>query len=135
LAALGARAAAGDAGDRISWPWIIRGLRAALERFGHGECKFGGVLERKPLVGVLRFRFYALCTGTWKMAPADEYRARAKECIDVAERAADPKRKLSLLELALRWMRLAAKVDETRERKGATGGVLLDPPGTDLRTH
>jgi hypothetical protein len=69
------------------------------------------------------------------MASGDEYRAQAKECMDVAERMVDQKRKLSLLDLAIRWLRLAAKVDETRERKEATGDVLLDPPGSDHRPH
>jgi len=56
----------------------------------------------------------------------DEYRSRANECIAAAEQATDPERKISLLELAQRWMRLAFQVEIIGERNGVRGDVLLD---------
>ena len=37
-------------------------------------------------------------------------------------------RKVSLLELAQRWLRLAFQVDKIEDRKGVRGDVLLDDP-------
>jgi hypothetical protein len=68
------------------------------------------------------------------MASGDEYRKRANECIAAADKAVEPVRKVSLLELAQRWMRLAFQLDKIRDRKGSRGDALLDPPGTDQRT-
>jgi hypothetical protein len=70
------------------------------------------------------------------MASGDEYRKRANECIAAADKAAEPVRKVSLLELAQRWLRLAFQVDKIEDRKGVGGDALLDPPGSDHRpTH
>jgi hypothetical protein len=63
------------------------------------------------------------------MASGDQYRIRAKECTGAAEQAADPERRLSLLELAGRWMRLAEQADEIMNHSGNRGDALLrDPP-------
>ena len=69
--------------------------------------------------------------GVLQMSPGDEYRTRASECVEAADRTVDPGRKLSLLDLARRWLRLA---EQARYRSGLTGEGLLDPPGTDSHT-
>ena len=43
--------------------------------------------------------------------PGDRFRTRALECIEAADSVADPGRKLALLELAQRWLNLAAQVE------------------------
>lgn len=40
----------------------------------------------------------------------DEYRDKALECLDAADRVSDPQERLALLELAQSWMRLAKHV-------------------------
>ena len=60
------------------------------------------------------------------MAPGDHYRTRANECIEAWDKVTEPERKLTLLELAQRWLRLAAQVDRTSARNCAKGDVLLD---------
>ena len=70
------------------------------------------------------------------MASGDEYRKQANECIAAADRATKPERKVSLLELAQRWLRLAFQLDKIRDREGLRGDVLFDdPPGSDHRPH
>ncbi len=59
----------------------------------------------------------------------DQYRARANECIAAAAQVSDPERKISLLELARRWLRLAFRVDKIGDDRGFRGDALLDPPG------
>jgi hypothetical protein len=41
--------------------------------------------------------------------PAERYRKQATECMEAADRASDPGHKLSFLELARCWLRLAEK--------------------------
>jgi len=41
----------------------------------------------------------------------DKFRAQANECLKAADSLADPERKLVQLDLAHRWLRLAAEVD------------------------
>jgi len=65
----------------------------------------------------------------------DQYRAQANECIAAADQATDPKRKISLLQLAQRWLRLAFQVEKIGDDRGARGDALLDPPDTDHPTH
>jgi hypothetical protein len=79
-------------------------------------------------VGVLRFRFRALREGTWKMASSDEYQARARECIEAADRLKHPANRLAFLELARRWMHFAFKVKVVEDRKGvkANGPLIWD---------
>jgi len=55
----------------------------------------------------------------------DECRNQAKECLAAAAQVTDPERKISLLELARRWLRLAFQV----EKSGFRGDAVLDPPG------
>ena len=69
------------------------------------------------------------------MASGEEYRARAKECIEAADRLTHPENRLALLELARRWMRLAFKVNIVKDREGVNGDALPDPPGSDRRPH
>jgi hypothetical protein len=66
------------------------------------------------------------------MGSEDDYRDKAHECMQAADRTYDPARKVSLLELARRWLRLAEQVNN---RRGLTGDVLIDPPGSDHRKH
>jgi hypothetical protein len=51
----------------------------------------------------------------------DQYRSRANECIAAARQMADPERKVSLLQLAQRWMLLA---DD--HSHGSRGDALSD---------
>ena len=67
------------------------------------------------------------------MTSWEKYRARAVECIEAAERVADPQCKLTLVELAQRWIRLAMRKDSEKSRTSVQGGVLF--PGADKRTH
>ncbi len=69
------------------------------------------------------------------MAPGDEYRSRANECIAAADKVIEPERKVSLLELAQRWLRLAFQVEKIGERNGVRGDALLDPPDADHPTQ
>ncbi len=59
----------------------------------------------------------------------DEYRELAHECMEAADRSSDPGRKVSLLELAERWLRLAQQVHDRR----TMGDALIIPSGA--RTH
>ncbi len=100
--------------------------------------KSSGRLDRRPKqrslhAGWGRFR-RGVSVRVREMASEDEYRKRANECIVAADKAAEPERRVSLLELAQRWMRLAFQLDKIRDRKGSRGDALLDPPGTDQRT-
>jgi hypothetical protein len=45
------------------------------------------------------------------MGTGDQYRRRAQECCEEAERTADPEKRLSLLEMAQRWTHLAEAVE------------------------
>jgi hypothetical protein len=56
------------------------------------------------------------------------YRDLAHECMEAADKTKDPSRRLSLLDLARRWLRLATHV---QDRKSKMGDALLDPPGID----
>jgi hypothetical protein len=58
------------------------------------------------------------------MGSKDDYRDKAHECMQAADRTYDPARKVSLLELAGRWLRLAEQV---HDRRGLTGDALIDP--------
>jgi hypothetical protein len=61
------------------------------------------------------------------MAAGDNYRERAIECIQAAYALADLERKLTLLELAQRWIDLASWV-ETTEGGALRGDALLLKP-------
>jgi hypothetical protein len=54
----------------------------------------------------------------------DHYRALAHECMQAADRSSDPGRKVSLLELARRWLRLAQQAHERAQWRDA----LVDVP-------
>ena len=62
------------------------------------------------------------------MGFGDNFRARANECIEAAERVADVERKLVLLDLAQRWLSLAGQIDAIADRNELRGDVLLDHP-------
>jgi hypothetical protein len=64
------------------------------------------------------------------MASGDNCRARAKECVEAADRAADPESKLVLLDLARRWLRHAGQADTIADRHELHGDALLDRPDT-----
>ena len=55
--------------------------------------------------------------------------------IAAADNATEPERKVSLLELAQRWLRLAFQVEKIGERNGFKGDALLDPPDADHPTR
>ena len=67
------------------------------------------------------------------MPSGDEYRSRGDECIAAADQITEPERKVSLLELAQRWLRLAFQVEKIQNHNGSKGDALLDPPGDDNR--
>ena len=69
------------------------------------------------------------------MASSDEYEARAKECIQVADRLTHPENRLGLLELARRWMRLAFHLKIVEDRTGVIGALVDHPPGSDHRPN
>jgi hypothetical protein len=69
------------------------------------------------------------------MASGDRYRARASECADAADSAVDPERRVTLLELARRWLRLADQVDAMRERSGLKGDSLVEEASPDQRSQ
>jgi hypothetical protein len=69
------------------------------------------------------------------MAAGDQYRTQANVCMEAADRTIDPDRRVSLLELAQRWLRLAAQSDATDPGGGLRGDALLDVPGLDDRGH
>ncbi len=60
------------------------------------------------------------------MQSGDQYRNRANECIAAADKATEPERKVSFLELAQRWLRLAFHTNKIQDRNGLRGDVLLD---------
>ena len=63
------------------------------------------------------------------MTSGDEYRAKAAECTEAASRATEPERRLSLLELAGKWLLMAKEADALGETRRIKGDVLLDQPG------
>ena len=64
------------------------------------------------------------------MASGEKCRARAKECIEAADRADDPKSRLILLDLARRWLFHADQADTLADRHELRGDALLDHPDT-----
>jgi hypothetical protein len=62
-----------------------------------------------------------------EMATGDEYRERANECLAAADQITEPERKVSLLELAQRWLRLAFQVEKIQNHNGFKGDALLRP--------
>jgi hypothetical protein len=64
------------------------------------------------------------------MASGENCRARAKECIEAADRAADSERRLVLLDLARRWLQHADQADTLADRHELRGDALLDHPDT-----
>ena len=67
--------------------------------------------------------------------PSGDIPKPSEPIIAAAEQATDPERKISLLELAQRWMRLAFQVEIIGERNGFKGDALLDPPDADYPTQ
>jgi hypothetical protein len=51
------------------------------------------------------------------MVTGDKYRARADECFKVAASMTDSQRKLAQLDLAQRWLRLAAQIEMNAETR------------------
>jgi hypothetical protein len=46
------------------------------------------------------------------MMTGNKFRARADDCLREAKSAADPERRFAHLDLAQRWLRLAAQIDK-----------------------
>jgi hypothetical protein len=55
--------------------------------------------------------------------------------MEAADRMADVDRKVSLLELAQRWLRLAEQMDTSRAHGHPGGDALLDGPSRERRSH
>jgi len=70
-----------------------------------------------------------------RIPPGNQYRVRARECMEAAARLNDPGRRFVLLELAQRWLMLANQIDGIEARRRPTGDVLLDTPEPDQPTH
>jgi hypothetical protein len=47
------------------------------------------------------------------MMTGNRFRVRADQCLRAANSVADPERKVAELDLANRWLRLAAQIDKT----------------------
>jgi hypothetical protein len=62
------------------------------------------------------------------MGSGDNYRNRANECIEAADRAADLERKRALLDLAQRWLWLATQTDAIADRNELRNDPVLDRP-------
>jgi hypothetical protein len=58
------------------------------------------------------------------MITGNKFRARADECLREADSMTDPERKLVHLDLARRWMRLAAQIDK-RDAEPRCGTPLV----------
>jgi hypothetical protein len=65
------------------------------------------------------------------MSSGDVYRARALECVEAADLLADPKRKVVLLELAQRWLTLAAQMERMESRRLQGDALLATPKPTN----
>jgi len=76
-----------------------------------------------------------VCVGWVKWQLGMSTRERANECLAAADQITEPERKVSLLELAQRWLRLAFQVEKIQNHNGFKGDALLDPPDTDHRNR
>ena len=56
------------------------------------------------------------------MMTGNRFRVRADQCLRAANSIADPERKVAQLDLANRWLRLAAQIDKTD-----AGARYVDP--------
>ena len=61
-----------------------------------------------------------------RIPPGDRFRDRARECMEAGDRAADPGRRVALLELAQRWLMLAGHIDGVEPERQLRGDALLD---------
>ena len=60
------------------------------------------------------------------MISGNECRARAAECTQAASQSSDQERRVSFLELALKWLVLAEHADAMGDARRASGDVLLN---------
>ena len=67
--------------------------------------------------------------------PSGDIPKPSEPIIAAADKVIEPERKVSLLELAQRWLRLAFQVEKIGERNGFKGDALLDPPDADYPTQ
>ena len=67
--------------------------------------------------------------------PGNQYRVRARECMEAADRINEAGRRIILLELAQRWLTLADQIDGIEARRQPMGDALLDTPEADQSTH
>jgi hypothetical protein len=59
-------------------------------------------------------------TGEWWMT-AEEFRRRARRCLILARRTVSPENREALIDVALIWMRLAARLDRNNDSKRPRG--------------
>ena len=73
----------------------------------------------------------------------DEYRRHAAECLRIAEEVIDSRYRISLVNMAESWLRLAQQAEKnaghqsgaTEDRNELRGDALLDPPDADYPTQ
>jgi len=61
------------------------------------------------------------------MAETEDYRQKALECLLAADGIADPEKRLTMLEMAQAWMRMAQHAERLHGRL-LLGAALPDPP-------
>jgi len=70
-----------------------------------------------------------------RVPPGNQYRVRARECMEAADGINEPGHRIILLELAQRWLMLADQIDKIEARRQPMGDPLLDTPEPDQSTH
>ena len=70
-----------------------------------------------------------------RIPPGNQYRVRARECMEAADRINEPGHRIILLELAQRWLMLVDQIDGIEARRQPMGDALLDTPERDPPTH
>jgi hypothetical protein len=68
------------------------------------------------------------------VTPSDFYQLRAVECFTLAEQISDPQERVVMHELALCWLRLLARVNETLTDQGSRHSLRASPAAADVRT-
>jgi hypothetical protein len=58
------------------------------------------------------------------MMTGNRFRVRADQCLRAANSIADPERKLAQLDLANRWLRLAAQIDKIDPAAGCAAPLV-----------
>ena len=63
------------------------------------------------------------------MMTGNRFRVRADQCLRAANSVADPERKVAELDLANRWLRLAAQIDKTDAGARYVGPFVVSDNG------